>query len=703
MLVLAPAGFGKTILMSQWAASAGRPVAWATVTESDADPVVLMSTLLAALSTGGAGVVPPDGALTADEPAFSRRVLPQFQGSLEQLDRPVTLVVDDVHAMAGVRAAVVLSAVLESLPAGSQLALVGRSRPDLPVALWRSQGRVRELGPKELSFDADEVRALLAALSIGEPTTALVEEILDATRGWPVAAYLQGLATTRGHQPPDLPSPAVTDYLEGVVMAGAAPELVEFLTRSSILATLSAPYCDYVLGVSDSRSLLRSAEGATLLVSRLDGAEGYYRLHPLLREKLERDLVESDPRAASSLHARAARWCDDQGYVEGAMAHAARAGNVDLFGSLVWARAPGALIVGRYSSVQGWLALVEESAVTQSPALSLTAAFSALLRADGAAAIRWGQVTADLLGPDWKDHLDRSTVEPCLALLLALPGRAGFEASAALAEASHRSLPPTHPLRALALLIHGAYLVITGATEEGRAAVERSRDLAQSLNLGTTWVGSSAMLAVLDIQAENWTSAEEAIEVARHVWLEHDLDDYSTTAWMSGVSGFLYARGGYGRQARADLRRVEAMMSGLRPLLPWLQVLVQSFVARAWAALGNTAAAATAEQTARTIRDQLPGSTFLDGLVGKAEEATGRSEVLGGLTPAELRLWPFLLERSTLREVAAQLQLSPETVKTELRSIYRKVGVSSRRELQDLADELGSTARPGTGSPRKSR
>ena len=305
-----------------------------------------------------------------------------------------------------------------------------------------------------------------------------------------------------------------------------------------------------------------------------------------------------------------------------------------------------------------------------------------------------------MLGPDWKDHLDRSTVEPSLALLLALPGRAGFEASAALAEAAHRWLPPTHPLRALALLIHGAYLVMTGATDEGRAVVERSRDLAQSLNLATTWVGSATMLAALDIQTENWISAEESIQVARHVWLEHDLDDFSTTAWVSGVSGFLYARGGTERQARADLRRVEAMMSGLRPLLPWLQVLVQSMVARAWAILGNTAAAATAEEAARTIRDQLPASTFLDGLVGKAEQATGRSEVLARLTPAELRLWPYLLERSTLREIAAQLHLSPETVKTELRSIYRKVGVSSRRELQDLADTLGGAARPGTGSPR---
>jgi LuxR family maltose regulon positive regulatory protein len=691
VLVLAPAGFGKTILIAQWAARASRPVAWATVTASDSDAVVLMSTLVAALRTSGIHVPTPAGLMTADEPAFSRRVLPQFQRSVEQLDRPVTLVVDDVHEMVGVRAAVVLSAVLESLPPGSQLALIGRSRPDLPVALWRSQGRVREIGPEELAFDTDETGAFLAELLPEAPSAETVDNLLNVTRGWPVAVYLQSLVAASGQRAAATPSAALADYLDGVVLAGADAELVKFLTRSSVLTSLSVPYCNFVLETTDSRALLSSAEQATLLVSRLEGSEGYYRLHPLLRERLTRDLAESDPPAVAALHRRAARWCDQQGYVEEAIAHAAQANDLELFGSLVWAHAPAALVDGRHSSVQSWLALVDGSALTQSPALSITAACSALLRADGAGAMRWAQVTAELLGPDWIDRLDRSTVEPSLALLMALPGRAGFDASAALAEASHRTLPATHPLRALALLIHGAYLVLGGDVDEGRVALERSRDLAQSLNFGTTWVGASTMLAALDIQAEDWTQAEAAIQVARRIWREHELDDFSTTAWMCGVSAFLYARAGLDRQARADLQRVDAMMSSLRPLLPWLHVLVQSFVARAWIILGNTGAANAAEEAARTIRKSLPESEFLDGLVDRGQRAMERSALLARLTPAELRLWPYLMERSTLREIAAQLHLSPATVKTQLRSIYGKVGVSTRRELQDLADTLGGT------------
>jgi LuxR family transcriptional regulator, maltose regulon positive regulatory protein len=479
VLVLAPAGFGKTTMISQWAADAGRPLAWATVGETDGDPVVLISTLMAALTASGAGVAPLPGVLTGDEPAFSRRVLPQFQRTLESIDRAVTLVVDDVHVMAGTRPAVVLAAVLDSLPAGSGLALVGRSRPDLPVALWRSQGRVREVGPEDLAFDFDEASAFLAQLIGADAPKDLVADILHATAGWPVAVYLQGLAAARGRLPPATTSTALTDYLDAEVLGRVDQSLLDFLRRASILSTLSAVACDEVVSVRNSRAMLRSAERSTLLVNRLDGGDGFYRLHPLLRDRLTRDLEEAEPQEASALRARAARWCDAHDYADEAIAHAERSDDPEVLGTLAWKHAPEALAVGRTTTVRGWLARVSESDMMASPRLCITAAWTAVGAGDGVGALRWAEATGRALGPGWEVHLDRSSVEASIALLLVLPGTDGYENSAARAGSSYAALPITHVFRPLSLMVQGAFLVISGAVEEGMAHLERSQALCE--------------------------------------------------------------------------------------------------------------------------------------------------------------------------------------------------------------------------------
>jgi LuxR family maltose regulon positive regulatory protein len=473
-------------------------------------------------------------------------------------------------------------------------------------------------------------------------------------------------------------------------LAEADDELVDFLGRTSVLFAMSPPYCDDVLDITDSATRLREAERATLLVTRFSGADdGLYRMHPLLREHLVHGLEESQPQTARLLNSRAARWCDANGFVEDAIAHASRSQDLDLFGELVWKHAATALVVGRHSTVRGWLAHIEDEAVAATPALAITAAWSAVLNADGANALRWADATRAGLDPEWRDHLGRSSVEAALGLLLALPGTAGYSESAALAGAAYRALPATHAMRPFALFIHGTYLMLSDPSGNGRAAVEQSRNLAASLDLGTTWVGTSGMLTLFAVLREAWPEAQEHIAVARRVWREHDLDERTGTAWMFAVSSFLYARAHDGPQARRDAHRVESMISAMAPVLPWLQVIVHSFLARAYGELDDQPAGAAALRRAHDALDRVQVSALLSALVTSAEQALARSGLLSRLTPAELRLWPYLMKPATLGEIASDLQLSRETVKSQLGSIYRKLGVSSRRELQVLADALG--------------
>ncbi|MET0843082.1 MAG: LuxR C-terminal-related transcriptional regulator [Mycetocola sp.] len=691
VLVLAPAGFGKTTMISQWAGDSGRAVAWATLTEADDDPVVLISTLTAALTFSGAHLPPMLGLLTSDEPAYSRRVLPQFQRSLESMDRPVTLVVDDVHVMAGARPAAILSAVLDSLPAGSTLALVGRSRPDLPVARWRSQNRVHEVGPDDLAFSSAEASAFLRqVMGTDALPEDLVADILRTTGGWPVAVYLQGLAAAHGRRLPAVASTALTDYLDSEVLGHVEPNVLDFLLRASVLNILTVAACNVVLGVSDSHEALQSAERSTLLVSRLHGDDGYYRLHPLLRDRLLRQLEDRDPRGMRALRARAASWCDDHGYTQEALAHAARSGDVDLLGHLAWKHAPGALAVGRTTIVRGWLAHLSEDEITANPRLCITAAWTAVGAGDGVDAMRWAEATAKSLGPDWVHHLNRSSVEASLALLYAMPAMEGYEVAAARMDAASAGLPIGHSFRPLALMFQGAFLVLSGAIKEGTQRLERGQSLCESLDLGTIWVECACMLTAAHAEAGSWSRAEESVAVARQVWSRQDLQDVKTTTMLvSGISAYMYARAGDEQRARTDIKRAEAVLSGVAAVAPWGAVIVQAFIARALVLLEERPAASEWARQAQQLLDQLPPSPFLTALVRSSKDAIRRSDELAVLTQAELRVWPLLLSRLTLREIAMQLHLSPETVKSHVASIYHKLGVSTRRQLQDRADALG--------------
>lgn len=690
LLVTAPAGFGKTTLVSQWAAGTDSPVAWATVTETDSDPVMLISTLIAALEASRfspSGLEP--AGLTGDEPAFSRRVLPAFQRLIEDIEGPITVVVDDIHCLTGSPAATVLTTLVEAMPADSCLALVGRHRPDLPVALWRSHGRVAEIGPDDLAFDNAETWHLIYEHDV-DIDAERVHQIVQATHGWPVAVYLEVLAPNR-RLPGTAPSAALTEYLDEVVLAAADDAMTAFLGQISILGPVSPHYCNAVLGITDSAQRLRQVERATLLVTRMDDEAELYRLHPLLRERLERDLAETQPALVHSLHVRAARWCEANGLVEEAITHARCSADVPLLGEIVWRYAPAALVGGRSSTVRRWLGSVDEDTIAATPTLSIAAAWASLLAADGAKTVHWSDAIVQSLGPDWTAHLSRSTVEPVLAILVALSGRLGFEESAELSGAAYRALPVSHAIRPFGLFLHGANLVLAGSVESGRAVIEQSYDLVKGANVVSPSLSASTMLAIVAVHEEEWQDAQDYVAIARKVWVDHDLDERSANSWYFGVSALLHARLGDAFDARADMRRVSTMLTTVAPAMPWMRVLAESFIARTFVQLNEQGDAAAAIRRARAALELSPPSPFLSDLVTSTEQTLTKSEMLARLTPAERRLWPHLLGRATLSEVAVQLHLSPATIRDHRRSIYRKLGVTSRRELLALGDRLGNT------------
>jgi LuxR family maltose regulon positive regulatory protein len=700
LVVCAPAGFGKTTFVAQAVRLGERRVAWASLDSTDSDPVVLISTLLAALRSSGAAISQFTGVLTGDEPAFSRHVLTEFRCIVEAIDEPVTVVIDDLHLALDSRTRAIVTGLVDSLPQDCRVALVSRVEPDLPLALWGSTGEVELVSQEDLAFDSSEVEAMLATVTGRVPTSSETLSCLSRTGGWPVAAYLEATFGPHAGNSP-VTATNLSAYLDGEVLARVPGDLAEFLRDTSILTLLDGPSCDAVLDASGSHQQLVRAAGSTLLVSPVREVSGAFRLHPLIREYLTEQLRKQDPKRAAELHSRAAMWCAESGFADEAIRHAFRSEDAHLIGRLVWAAAQPALAYGRVTRVEAWMELVDEQTVLISPELCMAAAWTAVASGNTAQVVRWATATAELLGPDWPQHLSRSTVEPSLALLLAVQGTGGYQAAAETARAARTALPISSSIRPLCRLAEGWCQALSGDVASGSLAMGEALSLAQAMELGTTWVEAGSLLAFVQAATGEWAAADLHIGTARHAWTANDLEGFATsTAILMTVSAWLHARDGRLDDAQLDLHRAESRLDQVVPTLPWLAPMSQAIIARTELLLDHPEAAARAlDRAAATLAAQ-PDSPLLDDFISATRRDLEQRTPLAHLTPAERRVWDLLAQGLSRHEIAQALFVSDDTVKSHLSAIYRKVGVTNRREAIRLAADVATgthQAVPGGG------
>jgi LuxR family maltose regulon positive regulatory protein len=257
VLISAPAGYGKTVLAAEWAKQDPRPFVWLSIDRHDNDPAVLLTYLALGLDR----VEPIDpavlGALASRGASISQTVLLRLGAALSSKALPVVLVLDDVHLLQDQEGLDALAVLVDHLPQGSQLALTSRGELPLPVARWRAEGRLAELGPGDLAMGPLEAGLLLAATRV-ELSDGEVAELTQRTEGWPVALYLAALSIKI--RPAGRPAGvgfggrerSLVDYLQSVLLAGVSPTEVQFLTRTAVLDRLSGPLCDAVLGTTGS-------------------------------------------------------------------------------------------------------------------------------------------------------------------------------------------------------------------------------------------------------------------------------------------------------------------------------------------------------------------------------------------------------------------------------------------------------------------
>ena len=336
IVVCAPAGFGKTALLADWARSGRRPVAWLSLDTADNDPARFWRHAVAALDRARPGIGERAG------PLLGPPAPPSFEGLVTALindlaarpgDDEVLLVLDDYHLIDAQPVHASLAFLLEHLPPGLHLVLASRADPPLPLARLRAGGQLAELRAADLRFTAEEAAALLRESAGADLPAAAVAALAARTEGWAAGLQLAALSLRGQADPAGFVAAFsgshryVLDYLTEEVLDRQHEQVRTFLLETSVLERLSGGLCDAVTGRADSQAMLERVERAGLFLVPLDEVRGWWRYHHLFADLLRARLQQQQPGRVVALHRAAAAWCEEHGLADDAVRHALAAGD----------------------------------------------------------------------------------------------------------------------------------------------------------------------------------------------------------------------------------------------------------------------------------------------------------------------------------------------------------------------------------------
>jgi len=700
VLLVAPAGWGKTSLLCDWyAAGSTERAAWLSVDEGDNDPVSFWAHVIAAVNTVRPGV----GAaalevLTAPGVKSSDAVLSPVINDFAAIATPVTLVLDDYHLISNQEIQECMAFLVEHLPPALGVVLASRSDPALPLARLRARGQMAEIRADELRFsEAETTQLLTGTVGVALPPDA-VRALHHRTEGWAAGLYLAGLSL-RGREDLDRQVHAfhgddrqIVDYLAAEVLDGLPPEVRSLLLRTSVLERLSGPLCDAVTGAGGSQRLLEEIERSQLFLVPLDSARRWYRYHTLFAELLRHELEVSEPGLARVLHRRASMWHREHGSVADAIRHAIAASDLPDARELIVSNWTPVVHQGLIGTVESWLDQLPPEMVVEDARMCVIRAFLArhLGRLDevdpwldaAAAAAPQGPLSG---GP--------SSVESAAVMVRA--GHLFMTGDLAGSESASRravELEATGTARwqAVAMGTLGAVLFWRGQDAEARTVLEQVVVPTRTAvsNLATLW--ALGCLAAIAIRSGDAESCERYLGKAAKLAAHHGLGQYWTTGMVALATAELHA-------SRGELREAEdAALGGLlisrrgqaRPEVAYALLSLSRIKARAGHREDAQAYASQARDIIGTCAD--PG--ILTGLMAETDRLAAQRLAIprpragapprraDGLTAREAQVLKLLAAGDTNNEIAVKLVVSVHTVERHLQNAYRKVGVRNRAD-----------------------
>jgi LuxR family transcriptional regulator, maltose regulon positive regulatory protein len=696
-LIVAPPGYGKTSLVREWAQSDPRTFIWVGFEHQQSrSPELATSSIRDAFIDAG-WLEPTRISALGTEVKDVGIAQADLMRCIGAVGREFVLVIEDAHELASRTLRKVVEATLSALPHGSTVAVTSRIEPDLPVGHLRAHRALVEIRITDLAMTPAEGANLLRKAGL-ELDFEQVQTLVRQTEGWAAALYLAALSLRdRAADGPDADAFGGDDhllaqYLRDDVLSAVPARLSDFILRTSVLDELSGPVCDEVLGHDGSaRTLAKLADVSQLLVP-LDAAHERYRWHRLVGTALRSELRRRHPDAEQGLHARASDWFAASGDLDRAIGHAVAGGDGTRTSELLWPNLVAYLAQGKNDTVSTWLRSFAPERIAGCGPLALCAAHAALSAGDMAQAQHAAHLAASAIERDRGAKRDR-TLTAGLVALDALVARKGAVAMRADAARAYEREPENSAWRPLFCLTLGVAEHLTGARDAARAALHEGVDhsIAPAPGLAALCLAVDAMIA---IEQQDWQTATELTDRAWELVAERELAAAPMAALVFAAAAAARAHEGRADEAKQDLRTATDLLATLGDFIAWYGAETRILLAHAslWLAdiIGARTLLAEASRLARKVPDAVIFERWFDEAWAYMDTlAEASMSGPSSLTIAELRILRFLPSHKSFREIAMQLGVSANTVKTQAHAVYRKLGAASRSEAVMRASEAG--------------
>ncbi len=689
LLVSAPAGSGKSTLLASWLVGRSESIAWLQVEEGDDDPPRFWSYLVEAIGRAHPGVRDRVRPVIAASSSDQDVVVSALVTALTELDEPLVVVVDDYHLITDDTVHRSVERLIEFCPPHVTIVVSTRFDPPFRLGRLRVRKHMHEVRSDGLRFETAEAAGLLGpgARALSSDEVALLS---GRTEGWAAGLVLAGLSLGQSDDTAKFieefhgDDQLIVDYLSDEFLAGVDDEHRRRLLETSILEQLSGSLVDAISGTEDGRRWLSDTAATNQLVISLDRTGEWYRHHHLFRDLLRVEANETMADRLPDLHRRAATWFETAGDLQRAVSHWLASGDRDEAARLMIAHGPRLIADNQIATLRRTLDKLGDVAEHHA-VCALLWGWCEFIAGRFDAADGWAALTHDLAPKDF----DRRITTP-LRVNNAL-GRGDVQSALVIArEVTDPVFLESRPTdQANIAAVAGGALMWAGQHDDARATLEIAINSTQDTDNKAVLVLSMIYRAVVEFDAGNASVARAAADDAIAAATELGMPTYQRL----GPAFAIRARTSEGADVRADVRRaVESIRHTSGDLaLGYVLTICGDVLTDLGDGVGLELLA-----EARSVVDRCPDpgivGRYLDRIesrhmIAAAPRAT--QTIVEQLTERETAVLRFLPTTLSQREIAGELFVSANTVKTHCSAIYRKLAVSDRKAAVQRARDLG--------------